>query len=165
MTRTRNSRGLAQNNVKKPYLEVGNEPYQMDFNRSYYIFDIIPIAAPRMTQSDQWKVNPEHPDPNKRQRKVVTEYFQFKNQLKEQAEIINYILRPTLDILFLIPMPDSWSEKKKQLNNKRPCLSTPDTDNLVKAFMDSFSSNDSFVWKITAQKRWAFLGSIIVFED
>ena len=46
------------------------------------VFDIVPFPAPRMTKSDKWKTNPNHPDPLKRQRVPVTKYFAFKNKIQ-----------------------------------------------------------------------------------
>lgn len=162
--RVRESFGWYQRHIVGPYVAHPEIAYDLDQSRNYFLFDVIPIPAPRMTQSDSWKTNPNHEDPKKRQRKVVAQYFEYKNELNRQAADLKFELRPVLDILFLIPMPDSWSGKKKKQSNKMPCKAMPDTDNLIKAFMDSFSDNDSFVWKITAQKIWAYRGSIIVFE-
>ena len=40
--------------------------YELDKNRKFYMFDVCPVSAPRMSQSDRWKTNPNHPDINKR---------------------------------------------------------------------------------------------------
>jgi Holliday junction resolvase RusA-like endonuclease len=61
-------------------------------------------------------------------------------------------------------MPATWSEKKKAQMNKQPVKTRPDLDNYVKAFMDSMSSEDGFVWKINAEKRYAYRGSVIVYD-
>ena len=42
-------------------------------------------------------------------------------------------------------------------------MKRPDLDNLVKAFMDALSVEDGYVWKITAEKRYSFNGSILVY--
>ena len=42
-----------------------NERYSLNQKRSYYLFDVVPFPAPRMTQSDKWRVNPNHEDINK----------------------------------------------------------------------------------------------------
>ena len=140
-----------------------NIQYEIDYSRRFYIFDVIPMGAVRMSQSDRWKTNPNHTDPNKRQRQAVTEYFDFKNKIKAQAEQMNFQLPEILDIVFLIPMPFTWSEKKKVKHNKTKVMKRPDLDNLVKAFMDALSVEDGYVWKITAEKRYSFNGSILVY--
>jgi Holliday junction resolvase RusA-like endonuclease len=139
------------------------EQYEIDYTKRFYIFDVIPMGAVRMSQSDRWKTNPNHTDPNKRQRQAVTEYFEFKNKIKAQAEQMNFQLPEILDIVFLIPMPFTWSEKKKVKHNKTKVMKRPDLDNLVKAFMDALSVEDGYVWKITAEKRYSFSGSILVY--
>lgn len=138
--------------------------YQLDPSRRFYLFDIVPISAPRMTQSDRWRTNPEHEDINKRQRPVVTKYFAYKNELVAQAKSMNYEIKPVLDVLFIMPMPNSWSGKKKERMNGLPCKVKPDTDNLLKAIKDTFCKNDSHIWRETAEKRWGHRGSIIIFD-
>jgi Holliday junction resolvase RusA-like endonuclease len=76
---------------------------------------------------------------------------------------MNFELPQVLDIVFLIPMPFTWSEKKKVKHNKTKVMKRPDLDNLVKAFMDALSVEDGYVWKITAEKRYSFNGSILVY--
>lgn len=140
------------------------EIYELDNSRQYYLFDIVPMGAPRMSSSDRWKTNPNHADPNKRQREVVTRYFVYKDTLLWQAKELNFTLGTFLDAVFIIPMPDSWSEKKKKLMNKRLCETKPDTDNIIKGICDTFSKNDANISKKHAEKRWGYFGSIIIFE-
>ena len=80
-----------------------------------------------------------------------------------QANLMKFEIQSILDVLFLIPMPDSWSEKKKEAMNGLPCKVKPDTDNLTKAIKDTFCVNDSHIWKETAEKRWAYKGCVIIF--
>jgi Holliday junction resolvase RusA-like endonuclease len=121
------------------------------------------MGAVRMTQSDRWKTNPRHVDPNKRQREVVTQYFEYKNKVLEQAREMKFELPEVLEIVFCVPMPFTWSEKKKVRNNKLPVKKRPDIDNYVKAFMDAMSNEDGNVWKIISEKRYAYRGSILVY--
>lgn len=144
--------------------EINRDRYVLDPKRTYIIFDIIPFGAVRMTRSDRWRLDPNHIDPRKRQRGAVSRYFAFKTELQIQAKQLNYEVGDNLDLVFLIPMPNSWSNKKKNKMNGLPCLSKPDTDNLTKAFKDALLKNDSEVWLERAEKRWAFKGSIIVFK-
>ena len=81
-----------------------------------------------------------------------------------QAKQMNYEIKAVIDLLFIIPMPNSWSKKKKERMNGLPCKVKPDTDNLTKAVKDTFCKNDSHIWKETAEKRWGFKGSLIIFE-
>lgn len=145
-------------------INLPEEPYHIDNTRAYYIFDIIPMGAVRMTQSDKWKIDPNHIDEAKRQRKSVTQYFEFKKNLFLQAKQVGYEMGFFIDVVFLIPMPDSWSEKKKNQMNRMPCKVKPDTDNLVKAIKDTLKVNDADVWWEKAEKRWAFKGSILMYK-
>jgi len=163
MNRNKTSLGNIYTNNLERSLE-DNSPIQLDTSRKYYIFDIIPMGAVRMSQSDRWKTNPEHKDINKRQRSEVTRYFKFKNELQRQAKHLNYTIYNTLDIVFCVPMPSSWSQKKKTQLIGHPVRTAPDLDNYIKAFMDALLINDGHIWKITAEKRYAYLGSIIVYQ-
>lgn len=145
-------------------LDISGDIYQIDHSRRFYLFDVIPMGAPRMSQSDKWKTNPNHIDPNKRQRKNVAQYFAFKNVLLLQAKEMQFELGKCLDAVYLMPMPDSWSLKKKERMNGLPCEVKPDTDNITKGIKDTFRKNDSDIWWEKAEKRWAFLGSVIIYQ-
>ena len=163
-TRKRESIGKCHINEGKCITIDENVIYQLNTERKYYMFNVCPVSAPRMTQSDRWKTNPDHPDINKRQRPAVTKYFAYKNILTLQKNLMKYEVKPVLDVLFLIPMPKSWSKKKKAQMNGLPCKVRPDTDNLMKAIKDTFCKEDSHIWREIAEKRWAYLGSVIIFE-
>ena len=168
--RVKNSLGTSYINIPEKHSEdtrktLGtNSEYKIDYSRKFYLFDVIPMGAVRMTQSDRWKTNPKHTDLNKRQREVVTRYFEFKDSIKKQAEQLKFKVSGVLEIVFLVPMPFTWSEKKKVRHNKQPVETRPDIDNYVKAFMDGLEVEDGFVWKVIAEKRHAFKGSILVYE-
>lgn len=128
------------------------------------VFTIEPMGAVRMTKSDCWKLDPFHKDPKKRQRKPVTRYFKFKRDIKAQADQIGFKL-PESDfhVFFIIPMPHSWPEKKKNQMNGAPHKQKPDTDNLIKAVKDSLCSQDAYVWDYRITKRWGLAGKIIIY--
>lgn len=160
--RVQNSLGQCVHN-KGSLLEVKEDKYVLDTTREYYIFDIVPMGAVRMTKSDTWKLDPNHPDPYKRQRPAVTKYFAFKTLLTTQASEMGYTLGRWIDAVYLVPMPNSWSKKKKEQMNRLPCETKPDTDNITKAVKDTLKKNDAEVWWEKAEKRWAYNGSIILF--
>lgn len=161
--RVRNSFGTCHVNKGTCLNLDSNAKYVLDHSRTYYLFDVIPMGAVRMTQSDTWKTNPNHTDPNKRQRKVVGQYFNFKNTLVWLAKSMQFELKDYLDAVYLIPMPNTWSKKKKEEMNGLPCKTKPDTDNITKAIKDALKKEDSDVWYEKAEKRWAYKGSIIIF--
>lgn len=128
-----------------------------------YSFDISPVSAPRMTQSDKWKLDPNHIDPLKRQRKPVEKYFKFKQDLLSLCAINGYNLTERLNILFVVPFPKSYSKKEQEQLNNQPHDQKPDIDNFSKSFLDSLSNNDRFVWNLHAIKLWGYKGRIIIF--
>lgn len=67
-------------------------------------------------------------------------------------------------IEFHIPMPKSWSKKKRRLMNGKPHQQKPDLDNIIKGCMDSVYSEDCTVHEIYAKKVWAETGAIVIEE-
>ena len=63
-------------------------------------------------------------------------------------------------VTFIMPMPKSWSKKKRAQMDGQPHQQTPDVDNLAKAALDSVYENDCRVWDIRLVKRWGITGSI-----
>lgn len=96
------------------------------------------------------KCNLYGPD-DKRALKVI-EYLNYKEVLSWEAKNHfkeNPITGPVfLQLTFFMPIPDSWSKKKKiEMDGKRH-ISKPDRDNLEKAVSDSFNK---IVWKDDGQ--------------
>lgn len=128
-----------------------------------FIFDLAPCPAPRMTRSDQWKTDPYHPDPRKRQRKPVAKYFTWRNAFIAECEKVGYTLGETLRVLFIIPMPQYFSRKKRETYNGQPHKQRPDTDNMLKSIKDAFKVDDGYVWDERGVKLWGEKGQIIIF--
>lgn len=112
---------------------------------------IDPVSKPRMSQSDRWKSRPS-----------TDKYWAYKDRLIELYG--DRELPETLLLIFTIPMPPSWSAKKKATMSGRPHQSKPDIDNLIKAFLDALLPDDAHVWDIRASKVWGASGSIEVRE-
>ena len=145
-------------------MAVNEGKYVLDHSREYYLFDILPVGAPRMVQSDKWKTDANHLDPAKRKRKPVVQYHTFKDALRAQANILKFELGEYFEIVFFLRMPDKCSEKKKERMNGLPCKVKPDIDNAFKAVPDTLMKNtDSVIWKCNIEKRWAYMGSILIF--
>lgn len=82
-------------------------------------------------------------------------YNNYKVDLLAEAKRKGFILPPAgLHITFYIPMPKTWSKKKKKAHHGLLMQSRPDIDNLIKGFFDSLVSEDKFVASISACKRW-----------
>lgn len=149
------------NGVRKEYKRNG---FELDYEREFYVFDAVPIGKPRMTQSDKWKTNPNHPDPKKRKRPAVHKYHEWQNSVRPQAEKMGYVLEDTIEMYVFLPMPDSWSKKKKAEHNGKVCCQKPDWDNVGKAWCDTFAKEDKEIWYGHVEQRWAYAGSIIVYK-
>ena len=118
--------------------------------------NIKPMSAIRMTQRGKW-VNTS-----------AIRYLNYKRdvgyQLKEQC------LKPLegavrLDMTFYMPMPDSWSRKRKSAHAGLPVTAkNGDIDNLCKGLMDAANgivyADDCQVTDVTMRKRYAYQGSI-----
>jgi Holliday junction resolvase RusA-like endonuclease len=119
-----------------------------------YIFDIAPVSKPRMVRSDKWK-----------ERTITDSYWAFKAELKLHANIQGLRTLPAeiKEILFVVPMPDSWSEKKKIEFNDMPHTQRPDLDNFLKGLQDCLCTEDSHIWKIeNMAKRWGRKGQLYI---
>ena len=112
------------------------------------IIPIDPVPKPRMTQRDKWAKRPS-----------VLRYRDFCDKLRQHNAILN---ASGSEIIFVIPMPKSWSEKKKAEMAHKPHQQRPDIDNLVKAVLDALHDEDCHIWSITATKIWGYCGEVII---
>ena len=111
---------------------------------------ITPCPSPRMNQNTDRKKPP------------IQRYFSFREKLQALIKPSEICWEP-LSIQFMIPMPSSWSKKKKQQMYLQKHLPKPDLDNLIKAFKDSLLKEDSKVWCYGAMNKvWSYEGRIIV---
>jgi len=108
------------------------------------------MGKPRQTQSDKW-----------RQRDVVMRYRAFADDMRGQ---VRGHLEPKLALAFYIPMPKSWSEKKRTEMLGRPHQQKPDIDNLIKSVLDVLCTDDSYIHDVHARKFWATDGAIEIEE-
>lgn len=113
------------------------------------------MGKPRMVKSDAWRKRP-----------CVEKYWQYKDKLRAYLPDTIYEVPPVLeDIQFVLPMPKSWSKKKKAEMSGLPHQQKPDLDNIIKGFKDCLCENDSYVWQYNRiSKVWGYEGMIII-ED
>jgi len=109
---------------------------------------ITPVGKPRMTRSDKWK-----------QRPPVMRYRDFCDAVR-----LNKIRLPEsgAHVTFVIPMPPSWSIKKRTNLASQPHQQKPDIDNLVKSLLDALFDDDAHIWDVRASKVWGEVGMIII---
>lgn len=112
------------------------------------VYHINPIGKPRMVRSDAWK-----------KRDCVQRYWAFKDLVKKHKISIP---DSGAHIKFYIPMPVSWSKKRKGTLNGLPHRGKPDIDNLLKALMDAVFEDDSHIYNIQASKYLSYEGMIII---
>ena len=118
----------------------------------YITLNIVPVAKPRMTQSDKWKKRP-----------ATDKYWKFKDDLKMLCFLCRWKPKDDLDVKFVIPMPISWSKKKRLKMNGQPHKQRPDLDNLIKAFKDALLIEDSHVHTYHNMKKvWGRSRAIIL---
>ena len=99
-----------------------------------------------MTQRDKFRQRPE-----------VMRYRAYKDEVRLRGVSIP---ESGCRITFVIPMPESWSKKKRAELIGRPHQQKPDVDNLHKALMDAVFDDDSAVWDARITKIWGEKGQI-----
>ena len=105
------------------------------------MYHITPVPKPRQTRSDKWKKRPG-----------VLRYRAFADECRLR-------IKDDLDgkhIIFWMPMPKSWSKKKKYKMVSTPHQQRPDIDNLCKSLLDAMYGDDSHVHDIRITKLWGF---------
>jgi Holliday junction resolvase RusA-like endonuclease len=115
---------------------------------------IIPIRAkpkPRMTKADTWKKRP-----------VITEYWAYKDQLKDLVAETSWKPTDTIRLVFVFEPAASFPKKKKEALYFTPHQQKPDTDNLVKAFKDCLYDKDETVWCDEAIKIYGPINQILI---
>ncbi len=113
------------------------------------LIKIDPLPKPRMTQKDRWAKRP-----------CVLRYWEYKDKLNALLDDIPASCR----VIFHLPMPKSWSKKKKKEMIGKPHQQRPDIDNLIKAVFDCICKEDSYIWHVESSKYWAEEGSIEIEE-
>lgn len=112
------------------------------------IYNITPVPAPRMTQRDKWAKRP-----------CVMRYFTFRDEVKKLGVNVN---ESGDAIVFVMPMPNSWSKAKKKSYDGSPHQQKPDSDNLLKSLLDAIFKDDSHVWDVRISKIWGIKGQIVI---
>ena len=112
------------------------------------IFNITPMGKPRMTRADKWK-----------QREVVMRYRAFCDEVR-----LKNVAMPEQGghITFVVPMPKSWSQKKRVTMNGQAHQQKPDADNMIKALMDALFTDDAHIWDFRVTKVWGESGQILI---
>lgn len=123
----------------------------VDPTPTYRYYQIKPVPKPRMVHSDRWRKRPP-----------VLRYWAFCDHVRLLGVVLP---EQGAAVTFCLPMPKSWSKKKrKEMNNQRH-TSRPDLSNLLKALEDAVYTDDSKIWHYAdLRKVWAVEGAIIIKE-
>lgn len=107
--------------------------------------ELTPMGKPRMSRQDTWKKRPP-----------VQRFWEYKQQIRDSVflPMIQKILKQPFFLIFALPIPKSWSKKKKLLFDCQPQKGKPDKDNLEKGFLDSALDEDKYCWAGTVVKLW-----------
>jgi Holliday junction resolvase RusA-like endonuclease len=109
---------------------------------------INPCPKPRMTRSDRW-----------RRRPCVVRYWEFCDFIRDNLER-EFELTGSR-ITFVIPVPASWSKKRKEAAIGQPHTQRPDLSNLLKALEDAHQSDDAAIHTYREiSKVWGWQGEI-----
>ena len=112
------------------------------------IYPIVPVPKPRMTRSDRWKKRP-----------AVMKYWAFKDEIKKYGVTLPLI---GAHVIFVMPMPKSWTKGKKRSLMGEYHQQTPDVDNLFKALADAIFESDADICDVRITKIWGNEGGIII---
>jgi Holliday junction resolvase RusA-like endonuclease len=116
------------------------------------VLPFAPMAKPRQTQRDRWKERP-----------VVVKYRRWADAARAFATRQRFDFPEAgASIHYRIPMPASWSKRKRVRMEGAPHQQKPDVDNLTKAIMDALlPGGDERVWHLAGQRKtWAVEGSV-----
>ena len=95
-------------------------------------------------------------------------YHQWRNDFAAIAKAKGFKLKQedvlSIGFVFFVPMPKSWSKRKKIEMNKTPHQSRPDLDNFVKATIDGlFIDGDHKISEFhRVAKYWGYKGEVRV---
>lgn len=122
------------------------------------ILNITPQTFVRTTTGDRWffRIPRENLRPAGLKRLMrIERYNDYKISLSAEAKRKKFTMPPSgAAIVFYIPVPRSWSKKKKKAYHGMLHQSTPDLDNCLKAFLDSLLSEDKYIASYSTAKRW-----------
>lgn len=113
-------------------------------------YAIIPVPKPRQTRKDVWAKRP-----------CVMRYRFFADQCRALGM---QLPESGAHIVFVLPMPKSWSKSKKLKMDGWAHQQTPDVDNLLKSLSDALYEDDACIYDVRISKFWGASGKIIIYH-
>lgn len=115
------------------------------------LYPVTPVSAPRQVRSHAWKPSPP-----------VLRYRAYRDELTIKRLEIPF---PFHQLIFVMPMPESWPLNKTNRLEGMPHLQKPDRDNLEKAVLDTAFGEDCQVWNGATLKVWGARGMLLVSDE
>lgn len=158
-----NLNGVWAKNGQTPAKKAKMAPAQEKVVKTgIYTFEVTPMGKPSFQKSDKWRTK-DHPNPKMRQRPNVGRWIETKAKMLKEATKQGFVMPESgADVRFLLLMPSSWSQKKKNEMDNKPHKQKPDLDNLMKFLGDSICEEDSYIFHYTISKWWHPTGKIII---
>lgn len=114
------------------------------------IINVVPVPKPRMTQRDKWA-----------HRTAVMKYWRYKDAMAGYKYLLTSEFLMSHKVTFCLPMPSSWSDKKKKEMEGKLHFVKPDLDNLLKGLWDAVLKKDQKQAKSSEEKIWSYDGRIL----
>jgi Holliday junction resolvase RusA-like endonuclease len=108
---------------------------------------LTPVPKPRQTRRDRWA-----------QRACVMRYRAFCDELRLRRAR----LPDRYALIFVMPMPASWSATKRAQMCGRPHVQKPDLTNLEKSVEDALVKNDERLFSNRGIKVWGEHGRVLI---
>jgi Holliday junction resolvase RusA-like endonuclease len=126
---------------------VHQESLSADVPALQILDDIRPAPAPRQTRRDAWSPRP-----------CVLRYRAYADTLRmHRLQVpVRFVF------VFYLPMPRSWSNRRRTQANGTPHTPKPDADNLGKACLDALVARDQAHWDARSIKLWAHTARIVI---
>lgn len=113
------------------------------------ILNITPLTHVRTTQGDRvfFRIPRHKLRPSGLKRLLrIEKYNKYKVELSAEAKAKGFKMpHQGASIKFFIPVPKSWSKKKKKQYHQTLHQSRPDLDNYLKALVDSICDEDKYI--------------------
>jgi Holliday junction resolvase RusA-like endonuclease len=131
----------------------------MGRNEQKFVLKVTPRTWVRVTANDRifFRIPRDKLRPTGLKRlERIEKYNEYKVNVAAEAKRIGFEL-PFIGagVTFFLPVPRSWSKKKKRLHHGGFCHSRPDLKNLLSAWEDSLLSEDKAIAHYSFLcKRW-----------
>lgn len=116
--------------------------------KGWIYYPVTPLGKPRMTRKDKFAKRP-----------IVQKYWAYKAEIR-----LRKVMLPEAGahVIFILPMPKSWTKARRAEMLGQPHQQTPDKDNLEKGLLDALFDEDCSIWDSRVSKVWGRSGAILI---